>query len=100
MSSRLQNIYTEYNRKKIEAENNERILKDVVTSLNAIKSSLSEETINVINTYQPGLLELLNFENLSSDGKFNVSNENIERLKENLKYVLDVLMTSMERELL
>lgn len=99
MSSRLQEINNLYNRKKIEAENNEKILKDVLSSLNAIKSSLSQETIDVVNVYHPGLLDMLNFDNLSKDGKFNDINENIETLKNNLKYVIDSLLSSMEKDL-
>lgn len=99
MSSRLQDIHNAYHRKKVEAENNEKILKDVISSLEAISSSLSEETVAIINSYHPGLLDLLNFEVLSNDGKFNGSNKNIETLKTNINYVLDELMTNMEREL-
>lgn len=96
MSSRLQKIYNDYNRRKIEIENNEKIMKDVLNSLKVMRSSLSEETIEIINTYQPGLMELLNFDNLSDFGNI----ENIEKVKTNLNYVLDTLLTSMERELI
>lgn len=100
MSSRLQEIHNKYNRKKIEVENNEKILKDVLTSLQVIKSSLSEETIAVVNTYQPGLLDMLDFDNLYKDGKLENSLDLVDRIKENLKYVLDTLLTSMERDLI
>lgn len=100
MSSRLQKINSEYSRKLIEIENNEKIKKDVISSLVAIKSSLSEETVNTVNSYQPGLLDLLDFDNLSKDGKFDKSSIEVSQLKENLKYVLDTLLTNMERELL
>lgn len=96
MSSRLQTIYNNYNRRKIEIENNEKIMKDVLNSLKVMRSSLSEETLVIINTYQPGLMELLNFDNLSDYGNI----ENIEKVKTNLNYVLDTLLTSMERELI
>lgn len=96
MSSRLQTIYNNYNRRKIEIENNEKIMKDVLNSLKVMRSSLSEETLAIINTYQPGLMELLNFDNLYDYGNI----ENIEKVKTNLNYVLDTLLTSMERELI
>lgn len=95
MSSRLQAIYNNYNRRKIEIENNEKIMKDVLNSLKVMRSSLSEETLAIINTYQPGLMELLNFENLNDLGNI----ENIEKVKTNLNYVLETLLSSMEREL-
>ena len=95
MSSRLQAIYNNYNRRKIEIENNEKIMKDVLNSLKVMRSSLSEETLAIINTYQPGLMELLNFENLNDLGSI----ENIEKVKTNLNYVLETLLSSMEREL-
>lgn len=100
MSSRLQEIHNKYNRKKIEVENNEKILKDVLASLQVIKSSLSEETIAVVNTYQPGLLDMLDFDNLYKDGKLENSLDLVDKIKENLKYVLDTLLTSMERDLI
>lgn len=100
MSSRLQKIHNDYNRKQIEIENNEKILKDVMSSLTAIKSSLSEDTINIINSYQPGLLELLNFDTIIVKDDLVKTKENINRLKDNIKYVLDTLLTNMERELL
>ena len=95
MSSRLQAIYNNYNRRKIEIENNEKIMKDVLNSLKVMRSSLSEETLAIINTYQPGLMGLLNFENLNDLGNI----ENIEKVKTNLNYVLETLLSSMEREL-
>ena len=100
MSSKLQKIHNDYNRKQIEIENNEKILKDVMSSLNAIKSSLSEDTMNIINSYQPGLLELLNFDTIVVKDDLVKTKENINRLKENIKYVLETLLTNMERELL
>lgn len=100
MSSRLQKIHNDYNRKQIEIENNEKILKDVISSLTAIKSSLSEDTMNIINSYQPGLLELLNFDTIIVKDDLAKTKENINRLKDNIKYVLDTLLTNMERELL
>lgn len=95
MSSRLQEIYNNYNRRKIEIENNERIMKDVLDSIKVLKNSLSEETLSIINSYQPGLMELLNFDSLSDYSNI----QNIEKVKNNLNYVLDTLLTSMEREL-
>lgn len=100
MSSRLQKIHNDYNRKQIEIENNEKILKDVMSSLNAIKASLSEDTISIINSYQPGLLELLNFDTIVVKDDLVKTKENINRLKDNIKYVLETLLTNMERELL
>lgn len=96
MSSRLQKIYNDYNRRKIEIENNEKIMKDVLNSLKVMRTSLSKETLDIINTYQPGLMELLNFDNLSDYGNI----ENIEKVKTNLNYVLETLLSSMERELI
>lgn len=96
MSSRLQEIYNNYNRRKIEIENNERIMKDVLDSIKVLKNSLSEETLSIINSYQPGLMELLNFDNISDYSNI----QNIEKVKNNLNYVLDKLLTSMEKELL
>ena len=96
MSSRLQEIYNNYNRRKIEIENNERIMKDVLVSIKVLKNSLSEETLSIINSYQPGLMELLNFDNISDYSNI----QNIEKVKNNLNYVLDKLLTSMEKELL
>lgn len=95
MSSRLQKINSDYNRRKIEIENNEKIMRDVISSLKVMRGSLSQETINVINNYQPGLLELLDFDNLSDYTNL----DNIKRVKDNLTYVIDTLLTSMEREL-
>lgn len=100
LSSRLQKIHNDYNRKQIEIENNEKILKDVMSSLNAIKASLSEDTISIINSYQPGLLELLNFDTIVVKDDLVKTKENINRLKDNIKYVLETLLTNMERELL
>lgn len=96
MSSRLQKIYNDYNRRKIEIENNEKIMKDVLNSLKVMRTSLSKETLDIINTYQHGLMELLNFDNLSDYGNI----ENIEKVKTNLNYVLETLLSSMERELI
>ncbi len=96
MSSRLQEIYNNYNRRKIEIENNERIMKDVLDSIKVLKNSLSKETLSIINSYQPGLMELLNFDNISDYSNI----QNIEKVKNNLNYVLDKLLTSMEKELL
>lgn len=95
MSSRLQKINSDYNRRKIEIENNEKIMRDVISSLKVMRGSLSQETVNVINNYQPGLLELLDFDNLSDYTNL----DNIKRVKDNLTYVIDTLLTSMEREL-
>ena len=71
-------------------------MKDVLDSIKVLKNSLSEETLSIINSYQPGLMELLNFDNISDYSNI----QNIEKVKNNLNYVLDKLLTSMEKELL
>lgn len=92
MSSRLQNLYNKYNVRKIEIENNEKIIKDEISTIKAIKESLSPEVIEIINGYHPNLLDMLNVERFSDLSK-------IDEFKENLNFVIETLFTSMESDL-
>lgn len=92
MSKRLQNLYNVYNRRKIEIENNEKIIKDVTSSLRAMKESLSPKVIEVINQYDPNLLDMLDVEKFSDLSK-------VEEFKKTLNYIIETMFDSMESDL-
>lgn len=92
MSKRLQDLYNNYNRRELEIENNEKIVKDAIATIKSIKKSLPQEVMDVINQYHPNLLDMLEVDKYEDLSK-------IEEFKENLKFVLDTLFTSMENDL-
>lgn len=92
MSKRLQDLYDTYTRRKIEIENNEKIIKDVTSSLKAMKESLSPKVIEVINQYDHNLLDMIDVDKFSDLSK-------IEEFKKTLNYIIDTMFNAMESDL-
>lgn len=92
MANRLQDLYNEYSKKEFEIENNKKIIKECYDSLNAIKNALSEDTKAIVNSYYPGLLDLLVV-------KEEPTIDDVMELKNSLEFVRETLYKSVEEEL-
>ena len=85
----VQSLLNEYNKRQGVIESNESMLNECISSLVSLKQNLTPEIVEVVNKYNPNLLDLLDEE------KFN-DIQNVEEFKRTLDYVIDSLCTTVE----
>lgn len=85
----VQSLLNEYNKRQGVIESNESMLNECISSLVSLKQNLTPEIVEVVNKYNPNLLDLLDEE------KFN-DIKNVEEFKRTLDYVIDSLCTTVE----
>lgn len=88
----LQNLLNEYNKRQGVIESNEKVLNECINSLVTLKNSITPEMEEIINKYNPNLLDMLDIEKFKDI-------KNVEEFKKTLSYVIDAMCTSVERML-
>lgn len=85
----VQSLLNEYNKRQGVIESNEALLNECVNSLVALKSNITPEIKEVIDKYDPTLLDLLDTEKFKDIS-------NVEEFKRTLDHVIDTLCTVVE----
>lgn len=85
----VQNLLNEYNKRQGVIESNESMLNECISSLVSLKQNLTPEIVEVVNKYNPNLLDLLDEEKFKDI-------KNVEEFKRTLDYVIDSLCTTVE----
>ena len=79
----------QYNKRQGVIESNESMLNECISSLVSLKQNLTPEIVEVVNKYNPNLLDLLDEEKFKDI-------KNVEEFKRTLDYVIDSLCTTVE----
>lgn len=85
----VQSLLNEYNKRQGVIESNESMLNECIYSLVSLKQNLTPEIVEVVNKYNPNLLDLLDEEKFKDI-------KNVEEFKRTLDYVIDSLCTTVE----
>lgn len=85
----VQGLLNEYNKRQGVIESNESMLNECISSLVSLKQNLTPEIVEVVNKYNPNLLDLLDEEKFKDI-------KNVEEFKRTLDYVIDSLCTTVE----
>ena len=85
----VQSLLNEYNKRQGVIESNESMLNECISSLVSLKQNLTPEIVEVVNKYNPNLLDLLDEEKFKDI-------KNVEGFKRTLDYVIDSLCTTVE----
>ncbi|MFQ9249552.1 MAG: hypothetical protein ACLR3R_20100 [Clostridium paraputrificum] len=85
----VQSLLNEYNKRQGVIESNESMLNECISSLVSLKQNLTPEIVEVVNKYNPNLLDLLDEEKFKDI-------KNVEEFKRTLDYVIDSLCTTVE----
>lgn len=93
MKNRIDNLFSEYNKLQGTMEANQKVFNENVAVLENLLNSIPSEVEEIVNKYQPGILDVLRNKDLYKI-------EENDKLCESIDFVVNTFVEDLERMLL